>query len=314
MLTKFAAEGRHAAAAITATLDPAAARRCRDVAGARVERRQRRGARARLSAAFDDRDTSGHGGPGRCSRWRTGGAMAGAGIARESRSFRSPATLFLAPVVTSRLLGFHSEVLGCLGDEIVDPHYRSDHWVPHVTLGSDLTDPGAGVTALATSRLPVIAVLKTLEVMHFRPVEILASHLLLQSEVERPVGRRRPAASPAGESGDCHSGGRGSPPSGPVNTSSGLSRQSGRTKREKPRMRLPQLRVALPWLIGVSLLRRASVASALALWLGLAARADAVDKAARVGWWPRVRVWRGGSRRDMAQFDLVLRDAARLTP
>ncbi len=77
-------------------------------------------------------------------------------------------------------------------------------------------------------------------------------------------------------------------------------------------MRLPQLRVALPWLIGLSLLASLGCL-VLAVWLGLAARTDAMRQAGR-------RLAAQGeslARRidaDMAQYDLVLRDAARLGP
>jgi signal transduction histidine kinase/DNA-binding response OmpR family regulator len=77
-------------------------------------------------------------------------------------------------------------------------------------------------------------------------------------------------------------------------------------------MRLPHLRVALPWLIGLSLL--ASLAClTLALYLGFVARTGATDRAAQ-----RMAAQGDGLARqidsDMAQYDLVLREAARLAP
>jgi 2'-5' RNA ligase len=91
------------------------------------------------------------------------------------------ATIFLAPVVTPALLALHTDVLDSLAGEAVDPHYRSNHWVPHVTLASDLIDPAAAIAALGPPRLPIDGVLNTVEVVRFRPVQILASHRLVDA-------------------------------------------------------------------------------------------------------------------------------------
>jgi 2'-5' RNA ligase len=93
----------------------------------------------------------------------------------------TPATIFLAPVVTPALLALHAEVLDSLAGEPVDPYYRSGHWVPHVTLASDLIDPAAVVAALDPPRLPIDGVLSAVEVVRFRPVQILASHRLVEA-------------------------------------------------------------------------------------------------------------------------------------
>jgi 2'-5' RNA ligase len=93
----------------------------------------------------------------------------------------TPATIFLAPVVTPALLALHTDVLDPLAGEPVDPYYRSGHWVPHVTLASDLIDPGAAIAALGSPLLPIDGVLNTIEVVRFRPVQILASHRLVEA-------------------------------------------------------------------------------------------------------------------------------------
>jgi 2'-5' RNA ligase len=89
------------------------------------------------------------------------------------------ATLFLAPVVTPELLGRHAALLSSLACEIVDSYYRAGHWVPHVTLASDLAYPIAAVAMPGPLRLPIAAVLNTLEVLRFRPVQVLASYRLV---------------------------------------------------------------------------------------------------------------------------------------
>jgi 2'-5' RNA ligase len=91
----------------------------------------------------------------------------------------TPATMFLASVVTSALLARHAELLTALNGEVADPHYQIGRWVPHVTLAKDVTDPVAAVSVLAPSLLPVRAVLDRMEVVRFRPAQVLASHQLM---------------------------------------------------------------------------------------------------------------------------------------
>ncbi len=90
----------------------------------------------------------------------------------------TPATLFLAPIATPGLLERHSALLTSLAGEPVDPHYRRGQFVPHVTLASDVTNPAAAIAALNRLALPITAVLNRLDVVRFRPVEVLASHTL----------------------------------------------------------------------------------------------------------------------------------------
>jgi 2'-5' RNA ligase len=84
-----------------------------------------------------------------------------------------PAVLFLAPVVTRRLLAVHSELLTSLPDEVIEPYYQPDRWVPHVTLAGDLSSSTAALAVSDTWLLPIAAVLDTLDVVQFRPVRVL---------------------------------------------------------------------------------------------------------------------------------------------
>jgi 2'-5' RNA ligase len=90
----------------------------------------------------------------------------------------TPSTMFLAPVVISELLERHAALLTALTGEPVDPYYQIGRYVPHVTLAGDLADPAAALAALAPLPLPFTATLDRLDVVRFRPVEILESQLL----------------------------------------------------------------------------------------------------------------------------------------
>ena len=90
----------------------------------------------------------------------------------------TPATLFLAPVVTPALLALHAELLSSLVGELVDAHYQLGHWVPHVTLASDLANPATAIAALDPAGFPIVGVLDTMEAVRFRPVQVLESRRL----------------------------------------------------------------------------------------------------------------------------------------
>jgi 2'-5' RNA ligase len=90
----------------------------------------------------------------------------------------TPATMFLAPVVTSQLLERHAALLACVTGEPIDPYYQIGRYVPHVTLAGDLVDAAAAVAAVTPLLLPITALLDRLDVVRFRPVEILESHVL----------------------------------------------------------------------------------------------------------------------------------------
>jgi 2'-5' RNA ligase len=88
----------------------------------------------------------------------------------------APSTMFLAPVVTTELLERQAALLTSLTGEPVDPYYHVGRYVPHVTLAGDLVDAAAAVAALAPLPLPITATLNQLDVVRFRPVEVLESH------------------------------------------------------------------------------------------------------------------------------------------
>ncbi len=90
----------------------------------------------------------------------------------------TPATMFLAPVVSPELLERHSGLLASLAGETIDPHYQIGRWVPHVTLAKDLSDIAPAVAILRPTRLPIDALLDIVELVRFRPVEILSSNRL----------------------------------------------------------------------------------------------------------------------------------------
>ncbi len=92
----------------------------------------------------------------------------------------SLAGLFLAPIVTATLLARHTALSASLAGEPVDTHYIPGHWVPHVTLARDITDPAGAVAALDLSRLPFDATPVAMELVRFRPVTVLARQALIQ--------------------------------------------------------------------------------------------------------------------------------------
>ena len=85
---------------------------------------------------------------------------------------------FLAPTPSAALLARQADLLAALRGQAVDAHYRTGFWVPHVTLAKDIADPSAAIRALTDVGLPIPAVLDALEVVRFRPVDILASFSL----------------------------------------------------------------------------------------------------------------------------------------
>lgn len=100
----------------------------------------------------------------------------------------TPAVMFLAPAPTRALLAWHDALLTRLAGETIDPHYQPGHWVPHVTLAKDLTHPAAAFAVLDPWPLPVAARLDRLEVVRFRPVHVLASHLLAGAGIPETAG------------------------------------------------------------------------------------------------------------------------------
>lgn len=106
-------------------------------------------------------------------------AFAGFGI------FAAPQpVLWLAPVVTGSLLARQRAAAEALAHLPGDPHYRPGAWVPHVTLakGGAASEPGwmgRALDCLAPLWPKLVAArLDRLDLVHFRPVTLLASHAL----------------------------------------------------------------------------------------------------------------------------------------
>ena len=86
--------------------------------------------------------------------------------------------MWAIPVATPALLDRHRVLLDALPDLPVDPHYRAGAWTPHITLSGPVRDPVRALGALVPLWRPVRAALADLELVRFRPVEVLASHRL----------------------------------------------------------------------------------------------------------------------------------------
>ncbi|HME25063.1 MAG TPA: 2'-5' RNA ligase family protein [Acetobacteraceae bacterium] len=91
-----------------------------------------------------------------------------------------PAVLWLAPAPTIALLDRHARVNRLRSATAAHPHYRSDVWVPHLTLAEDLTLDGAA-DAVRTSSAdwePFAADLDRVELVRFAPASVLWCHRL----------------------------------------------------------------------------------------------------------------------------------------
>lgn len=89
----------------------------------------------------------------------------------------APSCLWLAPVATPELRRPHGTVAAALpGGAAIHPHYADAAWVPHVTLADDLGSlavAGQAVAALEGADFPGRCTLDRIEVVRFRPVEVL---------------------------------------------------------------------------------------------------------------------------------------------
>jgi 2'-5' RNA ligase len=87
--------------------------------------------------------------------------------------------LWAAPVVTQALLARHAALLAALPGLTPHAHYRPGVWVPHVTLSGALTDPAAALALLLPLWRHVTGLLDRVDLVRFRPVELLDSRPLL---------------------------------------------------------------------------------------------------------------------------------------
>ncbi len=94
----------------------------------------------------------------------------------------APAVVWAAPVVTEALLARQAALVAAVPGVPCHEHFRPGHWVPHVTLGR--TDaPGRALEALAPLwRGAVLGRLHGIDAVHFRPVVVLQSLPLRQTE------------------------------------------------------------------------------------------------------------------------------------
>jgi 2'-5' RNA ligase len=86
--------------------------------------------------------------------------------------------LWAAPVVTRALLARHAALHAALPGLASHVHYRPDAWVPHVTLSGPLADPAAALALLLRLWRPATALLNRVDLVRFRPVEVLYSRRL----------------------------------------------------------------------------------------------------------------------------------------
>jgi hypothetical protein len=96
----------------------------------------------------------------------------------------STSIVWVAPVVTRDLLARHAMLRDALPHLPVDPHYRRDVWVPHITLSGAIPDPERAITALLPYWKPVAGFLDQVDLVRFRPVEVLASQTLPSRSVD----------------------------------------------------------------------------------------------------------------------------------
>jgi 2'-5' RNA ligase len=89
---------------------------------------------------------------------------------------KAPVT-WVAPVATEQLLARHAALHAALGRFSVHPHYQPGAWVPHVTLSSSGLCPAARAIEIATAvwQGPIRARLERIDLVRFRPVEVLRS-------------------------------------------------------------------------------------------------------------------------------------------
>ncbi|WP_371259206.1 2'-5' RNA ligase family protein [Bradyrhizobium sp. WSM1743] len=92
------------------------------------------------------------------------------------------AVLWAVPVVTAELLARHQAIQTALPDLKVHAHYRPGAWVPHVTLSGALPDPGLAFMALLPNWEPITGFLDRVELVRFRPVEVLHSAACSRSD------------------------------------------------------------------------------------------------------------------------------------
>lgn len=88
------------------------------------------------------------------------------------------AILWAVPAVTPALLDRHAALHAALPGLAPQEHYRPGAWVPHVTLTGGLADPAPALALLLRLWRPAAGWLDRVELVRFRPVEVLWSNPL----------------------------------------------------------------------------------------------------------------------------------------
>jgi 2'-5' RNA ligase len=89
-----------------------------------------------------------------------------------------PCIFWIAPVVTAALLEMHAAILAAFPDQAVHPHYRQGAWVPHVSLSGGVQDAPGALATLLPKWCDVDGTLDRVELVRFRPVQVLESRAL----------------------------------------------------------------------------------------------------------------------------------------
>ncbi len=91
----------------------------------------------------------------------------------------SPAVLWLAATPSAELLRRQAELVAAAPG--ADAYYQPGKWMPHVTLAQELADThaaGAALAALSQAWRPISGHLNRIDLLHFRPVEIISTRAL----------------------------------------------------------------------------------------------------------------------------------------
>ena len=87
----------------------------------------------------------------------------------------TPSVLWVAPTATLELLTRHRDLLASLSDTDIDLYYRADTWVPHVTLSDSVEAAAEALAAVLPCWRPMRGSFVQLDLVRFRPVEVLQS-------------------------------------------------------------------------------------------------------------------------------------------
>jgi len=87
-----------------------------------------------------------------------------------------PATIFIHVAKAPLLHTYQSLLCHQIPTQSLNPHYKADQWIPHLTLAKDILDQDALKEATQSVRAvwkPLNATLNDMALIYFRPVQIL---------------------------------------------------------------------------------------------------------------------------------------------